>query len=225
MRAHTQRGRHIGLQSAHSRQTCTCVSSPTGGEEYATAASPAHHLVPKLLGANADAVARHAVCTSPSHRQHAVRARALAAVEAASRNSSDAAASVHVGRGARCHAGVRTRAQCPLQHRIRCAAQLHTPATSAMRMAPGISIFRPRSHEKKIPPRSVTRITRNYGPTCWNSLSMFIHFTLEFHIKMSFSFPPVVLIPLDSALSRASSREGGQGQRRRAARESARTEA
>ena len=31
--------------------------------------------------------------------------------------------------------------------------------------------------------------------TCWNSLSMFIHFTLEFHIKMSFGFPPVVLGP------------------------------
>jgi len=37
--------------------------------------------------------------------------------------------------------------------------------------------------------------------TCWNSLSMFLHFTLEFHIKMSFGSPPVVLIPLDSILS------------------------
>ena len=32
--------------------------------------------------------------------------------------------------------------------------------------------------------------------TCWNSLSMFIHFTLEFHIKMSFGFPPVELKPV-----------------------------
>jgi len=29
---------------------------------------------------------------------------------------------------------------------------------------------------------------------------MSIHFTLEFHAKISFGFPPVVLIPLDSAL-------------------------
>ena len=32
-------------------------------------------------------------------------------------------------------------------------------------------------------------------------IKVFIHFTLEFHIKMSFGFPPVVLIQLDSALS------------------------